>query len=93
MVLLGEVDQVEVARERVRNLLRALERPRGHDLFCLLFVPVRVARADDRPPQALDVLEQTRAAVVLDHDPKLRAEHANVPAQGVGNGLSGEGLA
>src|SRR5260370_735235 len=67
VVLFGEVDEGEVARERMRPLPRALERPPGHDHFGLPFVLVAVAPPDHGPPQRFAVLEQTRSAVILDH--------------------------
>src|SRR5258708_25110734 len=79
---------MEVASEGMRHLLGTLQRPRAHDPFRLPFMLVSVARADHRPPQGFDVLEQAGSAVVLDHPSELLAEHAHVATQLIGDRLA-----
>src|SRR5258708_28836957 len=81
MVLFGQVDQVQVDGECASHLLGALERPGGDDLLGPALVDIGVARANDRPAQRLDVLQQRRSAVFLHHLPENLAQHSHVAAE------------
>ena len=85
VVLFGEIGQVEVARERARHLLRAIEPPRGDELFSLAFVPVVIAGTDDKTSKFLDVPQQVRAAVIGDDLPEQPAQQADVAPQRLGD--------
>src|SRR5690606_13790508 len=103
VVLLGEVDQVEVAAERPGDLLRALhgegvdQRLGGLDRVG----PVLLVGGDGQRAQALDVLEQVRAdrlgqdaAEHLAEQSYVRAQlvrHLVAGATAVGVGLGGGG--
>src|SRR5260221_2068589 len=81
MVLFGQVDQVEVDGECASHLLGAIERPGRHDLLGPALVNIGVARANDRPAQRLDVLQQRRSAVFLYHLTENLAQHSHVAAE------------
>lgn len=72
MSLLGQVDELEVAGERPRDLLRPVDRPRCHEAprGSLVF---RFARDDHRAAEVFDVLEQAGAAILRQH----LAEHVS----------------
>jgi hypothetical protein len=80
-MLLGEVGEVEVARERAGDELGALERPRGDELLGVALEAAFVAGADDERSQPLDVAQQLAAAVVGDDAAKDLAKQANVAPQ------------
>ena len=90
LVLLGEVHEVEVAGERARDLVGALDRERVGDGLrarerrrCLVGV-----RLDRRDAQVLDVLEEARRAALAQHPPEQRSEHAHVRAHALGDLLA-----
>ena len=89
--LLGEVDELEVERERLGDGRGLVEVQRGD----LVGEPraLRVRRRDDRriataqgdraPPDALDELEQLRAGLFGDHLAEQRAEQADLARERV----------
>ena len=80
MVLLGDVRELEVERERAQHARLPLERQRLDGLLELLVRRAGTRRAGQRA-HPLDVLEQ-RLALLLDEDaPEQVAEQADVSAQ------------
>src|ERR1700730_18191614 len=82
MPLLGQVDQLEVARERPCHLLRPFDRPRSDELSRRTVVLSALARRDHRAPQLLDIFEEVGAGVLRQHLPEHVAEEADLPPQG-----------
>jgi len=85
MVLFGEVREVEVAGEGARHLLRPLQRPGGDQLLRLALLVVILPGLDDRPPEALHVVQQLGAPVFAQHLAEQLAEQSHVAAQGRGD--------
>src|SRR6266851_4817993 len=81
MVLLSQVDQVEVDGKCASHLLGSLERPGRHDLLGPALVNSGVARANDRPAQRLDVLQERSSAVFLYYLSENLAQHSHVAAE------------
>src|SRR6202158_4955790 len=77
----GEIDQLEVARERPGHLLFPIDRPGRHQESGGPIVHIAVARGDDRAPELFNGCEQRRAAVLSEHFPKEVAEQAHLPAK------------
>jgi hypothetical protein len=91
VVLLGQVGEVEVARERAGDLLRALGRERGDEPLGI--VDGRVARAlvrvDDQLAEALHVAEQLLPAGLAEHLAEQAAQVADVGAESGLHGVAG----
>lgn len=92
MVLLGEVREVEVARERARDLLGPLARESLDERLGLLerLATRLVVRPDRQLAQALDVGEQVRPAGLAQHRPEQPAEQPDVVAERLGHVVAGE---
>ena len=81
LMLFGQVGEVEVDGERVRDGLGALQRPGGdHVAYVVQGVIRGAARRDDGVPQALGVVEQFLAAGLAQHLAEQVAEQADIPA-------------
>jgi hypothetical protein len=79
--LFGEVDELEVAGERSRNVPGALDRPRGDKLRRAALAFVALTRIDHGAAKQLDVAQQLRAAGFREDLPQHVAEQAHFPAQ------------
>src|SRR5216683_5038404 len=82
VAVLGEVDKLEVARERPRDLPCLIDWPGRHEKSGGTIVLIAVARGDDRAPELFDGGEQLGAAVLGEHLAKQVAEQAYLPAKG-----------
>jgi hypothetical protein len=84
MVLLGDVRELEVERERPQDTRLPLER-QGVDGIPKITVRLAGPRSAGEGPHALDVLEQG-LPLLLDEDAAEQvAQEAHVAAEGVGN--------
>src|SRR5258708_22795943 len=68
--VLGEVDELEVARERPRDLFGPIDRPRRHQKSGATIVLIAVAGGDHCAPELFDGCEHLAAAVLGEHLPK-----------------------
>ncbi len=97
MVLLGEVREVEVHRERARHLLGARGREGGDEGFGVLEGgALALVRGDRERPEAFDVVEEGGTAGLGEHRAEEAAEQAHLGAQlvvdAVADGLAGAGV-
>ena len=82
-MLLGQVGEVEVDGERMRDGLRALQRPggdQGRDLASGIIPRIGTPRRDDQVPEMLHVIEQVLAAGLAEHIAEHATEQPDIAA-------------